>query len=222
MHKFMRVDAQAEVPSTDRWLGASEHGGEWNYDEPQNSFAARCINCVFGVGGFIIWVMAIIAVANSNNEDVIGNCGDGLRLIVLVQLLVAPFPFLFRMCCSMQNSPDFFKDQLKQCSPVVQYIVTILVVCVGLFVVVGSLTMVVFTYTLCTDARANPECVKALKRNSAGMVDVDLLAVMGLVYFGLEMIPICLVALVIAAVLVAGVVMGLLELVRAVAHCCCR
>ena len=64
--------------------------------------------------------------------------------------------------------------------------------------------------------------MKALKRNSAGMVDVDLLAVMGLVYFGVEMIPICLVALVIAAGLVAVVVMGLLELVRAVAHCCCR
>jgi hypothetical protein len=46
-----------------------------------------------------------------------------------------------------------------------------------------------FTYILSAKARVTPECVAALTLHSAG-INSDLLAIMGIVHFGLWMVPI--------------------------------
>jgi uncharacterized membrane protein YgdD (TMEM256/DUF423 family) len=193
MHKFMRVDAQSEVPSADRWLGAMESGGEVrNLDFAIRYKSDPVTSSLFGLGGFVIWVLSIIAVANSNNDEVIGACGDGLRQIVLGHVVFGPC-LIGVVCCAaccvgaVRTSPC--------------------IACVagfgGVCVIVGLAVMAERAYTLSTNARASPVCVDVLKRYSAG-INSDLLAIMGLVYFSTDVVVLAVCGIALVAVLVIG------------------
>jgi hypothetical protein len=194
MHNFMRVDAQSEVPSADRWLGASESGGEvrnLNFGYKADPVTSS----LFSLGLFVVWVLAIIAVANSNNDEVIGACGDGLRQIVLGHVVFGPC-LIGVVCCA------------ACCVRAVRN--SLCIACVagfgGVCVIVGLAVMAERAYTLSTNARASPICVDVLKRYSAG-INSDLLAIMGLVYFSTDVVvlAVCGIALVLVLVLGCGV-----------------
>jgi hypothetical protein len=189
MHNFMRVDAQSEVPSADRWLGASESGRTDGYGY------GRAMNVVRGpypsyvsIGVLVVLVLGSIAVAYGNNDEVIGACGDGLRQIVLAHVLVSAVCIGIVvisqccLCCFAQTSgspPTCFAYGV---------VCVIVVLCVA---VLGGLPyMAERAYTLSKSAWANPECVDVLKRHSAG-IKSELLAIMAFVYFILDMIPLC-------------------------------
>jgi hypothetical protein len=143
---------------------------------------------LFGTGAFVVWVLTIIAVAYSNHEEVIGACGDGLRLIMLAQVSFSAFLFVCWVCYTPKVQ-DALRDGFAQCSMCIQFYLMFLRVCVAMMVAVGVIVMVSYTYNLSAKARVTPECVAALTLHSAG-INSDLLAIMGIVHFGLWMVPI--------------------------------
>ncbi len=196
MHKFMRVDAQSEVPSADRRLVVSESGGEVR----NLNFSIRykpepVTSSLFSLGLFVVWVLAIIAVANSNDDEVIGACGDGLRQIVLWHVVF--FPFLIGTVCCV-----FCCAASVQTNPCIACVAGFWWVCV----IVTLAVMAELVYTSSKNAWANPECVDALKRHSAG-IKSELLVIMAFVYFVLDMILLCSLGLLLVVAGVFGCVM---------------
>jgi hypothetical protein len=191
MHNAMRVDALFTFPSP-RWLRYKVHDAASPPDESHH--CALCLSVFFGLlgmGAFVVWVLTIIAVAYSNNEEVIGACGDGLRLIMLVQVSFSAFLFVCWGCYSMKKVRDYFDQAYEQCTVDIQFYWKGLTnVCVP----VGVVVMTTYTYILSANARATPECVAALTLHSAGTKS-DLLAIMGIVHFGMWMVPIGMVGL---------------------------
>jgi hypothetical protein len=194
MHNFVRVDVQSGVPSADRWLGASESRGEvrnLNFGYKSEPVAPS----LFTLGLFVFWVLSIIAVANSNNDEVIGACGDGLRQIVLGHVVF--LPCLIGVVCCAACSVGAVRNILC-------------IACVagfgGVCVIVCLAVMAERAYTLSTNARASSGCVDVLKRYSAG-INSDLLAIMGVVYFSTDvfMIATCVIALVLVLAFWCGI-----------------
>jgi hypothetical protein len=166
------------------------HDVESHPDEPQHLPRwVVLLLWLFGMGAFVVWVLTIIAVACSNNEEVIGACGDGLRLIMLVQVSFSAFLFVCWGCYSMKKVRDYFDQVYEQCSTDMKFYLLVLKVCVSIMVAVGVVVMTTYTYILSAKARVTPECVAALTLHSAG-INSDLLAIMGTVHFGMWMVPI--------------------------------
>ena len=190
MHKFMRVDAQSEVPSADRWLGASESEGE-----PANNtgYVRNGINCncvvhpwvayvIIGlviltaafcfVGWFVLFGYACRAAANSNTDEVRGACGKDLWVMVVVQICVSALALgwlLLTMCmiwCRCSSS-ERSRAQQTGCSVAFNFLLW-----------VGWIIMTVYMLIFASNAEKNADCVSALKKNSGGL-DSPLLIYVG-------------------------------------------
>jgi hypothetical protein len=194
MHNFMRVDVQSTVPSA-RWLPYQVRNAASPPDESHDCRLCLLVPLgLVGMGAFVVWVLTIIAVAYSNNEEVVGACGDGLRLIMSVQVSFSAFVFVCGGCYSMKKVRDYLDQVYEQCSTDMKFYLLVLKVCVAIIVGVGVVVMTTYTYILSANARATPECAAALTLHSAGTKS-DLLAIMGIVHFGMWMVPIGMVGL---------------------------
>ena len=89
----------------------------------------------------------------------------------------------------MKKVRDYLDQAYEQCSTDMKFYLLVLKVCVAIMVAVGVVVMTTYTYILSAKARVTPECVAALTLHSAG-INSDLLAIMGIVHFGMWMVPI--------------------------------
>jgi len=127
---------------------------------------------------FVFFIFSCIAVTCVNNEEVRGACGDGLRQIVLGHTIFFLFSVCFLICmfyfCVMGIKNG---DGCAHCAS--------FLIAVAMVAAFSGMGATVFNSSKA--AFDNPECVKALENNSAGLHSA-LLAYLGYVWFGVDMV----------------------------------
>jgi hypothetical protein len=174
MHNFMRVGGH--LGAVDPWLDPNEYDADRYYTESPSPLRVF-LSGLYVACGLAIWGIAIFAVAISNRTEVISACGDGLWSSVLMLVLLHGVVYLVYVFCSPWKAQRFDAEVAKY--PWAQRICNVLGVCL----VLGVIAVLFSACVLSAKARANPECVAALKDHS-GAFGSDLLAIMGFVYFG--------------------------------------